>query len=67
MSNSFSNKTNININWQQNNFNDLIAQLGKANAEEIERVLSKREIIEPEPELTPNIINRLKEKIKNQK
>ncbi len=55
------------IEKQQENFNYLLAQLGKADAEEIERVLSKRELVEPEPELTPDIINRLKEKIKNQK
>lgn len=55
------------IEKQQENFKHLLAQLGKADAEEIERVLSKREIVEPEPELTPDIINSLKEKIKNQK
>lgn len=52
---------------QEKNFNNLIAQLEKADEKEIERVLSQREIVQPEPELTPEIINLLKTKIQNQK
>lgn len=55
------------IEKQQNNFNDLLAQLGQADAKEIKKVLSKREVVQPEPELTPEIINSLKSKIQNQK
>lgn len=52
---------------QEKNFNNLIAQLEKADEKEIERVLSQREIVQPEPKLTPEIINLLKTKIQNQK
>lgn len=52
---------------QQNNFDNLLAQLGKTEAKEIEKVLSQREIVQPESELTPDIVNRLKTKINNQK
>jgi uncharacterized membrane protein len=54
------------IEKQQNNFNDLIGQLGQADAKKIQKVLSKREVVQPEPELTPDIINRLKAKIKDE-
>jgi hypothetical protein len=53
------------IEKQQNNFNDLTAQLGQADAKKIKKVLSKREVVQPETELTPYIINRLKAKIKD--
>ena len=52
-----------NIEKQQENFNNLITRLGKANSEEIERVLSQREVVETEPELTSQIVDRLKAKI----
>ncbi|MGK7953401.1 MAG: toxin-antitoxin system HicB family antitoxin [Xenococcaceae cyanobacterium] len=52
---------------QQKNFDDLLAQLGKTGAKETEKVLSQREVVQPEPELTPDIVNRLKTKINNQK
>ncbi|MGL5795641.1 MAG: toxin-antitoxin system HicB family antitoxin [Waterburya sp.] len=52
---------------QKKNFDNLMAQLRTADEKEIERVLSQREVVQPEPELTPEIINRLKTKIKNQK
>jgi uncharacterized protein (DUF1778 family) len=55
------------IEKQQSNFNDLLAQLGKADAKEIQKVLSRREVVQPEPELTSELINRLKSKIQNQK
>ncbi|MFM2313094.1 MAG: hypothetical protein RLZZ04_2370 [Cyanobacteriota bacterium] len=54
------------IAMQQNNFANLLTQLGEADTKEIERVLSQREIVQPEPELTPQIINRLKSKIQKQ-
>ncbi|MEM6613579.1 MAG: toxin-antitoxin system HicB family antitoxin [Cyanobacteria bacterium P01_C01_bin.72] len=52
---------------QQNNFEQLLEKLGNADVEqiEIEKVLSQREIVAPEPALTPDIIKRLKKKIKN--
>lgn len=53
------------IKEQQDNFNNLLERLGEADTKEIEKALSKREIIEPEPELTSEIIDRLKAKIKD--
>ncbi len=52
---------------QHKNFDNLIAQLGKAKEKEIEKILSQREVVQPEPELTPDIVNRLKTRIQNQK
>ena len=57
---------NEDIAKQQENFNKLIAKLGEVNSEEVKQALSKREIVEPEAELTPEIINRLQAKIQNQ-
>jgi hypothetical protein len=48
---------------QQENFNRLRSQLRKADAKEIKKVLSQREIVEPESELTPEIIDRIKANI----
>lgn len=42
-----------------------MAQLRTADEKKIERILSQREFVQPEPELTPEIINRLKTKIQN--
>jgi hypothetical protein len=67
MSNSYSYSFNENIEQQRHSFDNLMAQLRTANEKEIERVLSQREVVQPESELTPEIISRLKTKIKNQK
>lgn len=53
------------IQKQQNNFANLLAQLRKVDIKEITKVLSQREIVEPESELTPEIIERIKAKIKD--
>ena len=55
------------LELQQENFNKLRSQLRQADAKEIEKILSQREIVEPEPELTPEIIDRLKAKIKDKR
>ena len=52
---------------QQRNYNYLIAQLGKADEKEIEKILSQREVVQSEPELTPDLVNLLKKRIQNQK
>ena len=52
---------------QKQNFDRLLAQLEKADPKEIDRVLSQREAIEPESELTSDVIKRLNTKIKAQK
>ena len=45
-----------NVAKQQNRFHNLIVKLGEADLEEIKKVLSKREIVQPEAELTPETI-----------
>ena len=52
---------------QHQNFDNLIAQLGKADEKEIGKILSQREVVPTEPELTTEIVNRLKTRIQNQK
>ena len=52
---------------QQENFDNLLIQLKTADDQEIGNVLAQREIANPEPKLTPDIIDRLKTKIKNKK
>lgn len=49
---------------QQENFDNLLIQLETADPKKIEKVLAQREVVNPEPELTPDIIDRLKTKIK---
>ena len=49
---------------QKSAFEALLSRLGpKATDEEVERYLSEREIVTPEPELEPEAVNRLKERI----
>jgi hypothetical protein len=45
-------------------FQLLIDRLGQASSAEIESVLSAREQVEPEAELSPEIVDRLQEKIR---
>ena len=52
---------------QQENFDNLLAQLRTADNDKIENVLAQREITNPEPELTSNVIDLLKAKIQNKK
>jgi hypothetical protein len=51
------------IEEQQRNFDRLINQLGQANSKEIATILSEREISAPEPELTPEAIAIIRDKI----
>ncbi len=51
---------------QSQQFEDLLVQLGEASPSQIEKTLAKRETIEPEKELTPEIINKFHQLIKNQ-
>ncbi len=48
---------------QQLNFERLLNQLGKAEPEDITKILSARELSEPESELTPDAIAAIKAKI----
>jgi hypothetical protein len=46
-------------------FNTLLQRLGKASENQIKSVLSEREVVQPEAELTPEIIASLQQKISN--
>jgi hypothetical protein len=46
-------------------FNSLLQGLGKASVSQIKSVLAEREVVQPEAELTPEIITSLKQKISN--
>ena len=52
---------------QQQNFENLLAKLGEYDAARIEEVLSQREVVEPESELTSDVVNQLKLRIQKQK
>ena len=65
MQHQYSIKLLTNIKMQRHNFHKLRTQLRKADTKEIEKVLSQREIVEPESELTPGIIALIKAKIKD--
>jgi hypothetical protein len=46
-------------------FQTLLQGLGKASKNQIKSVLAEREVVQPEAELTPEIITSLKQKISN--
>lgn len=51
---------------QEQEFKDLLVQLGKASTTQIEKILSKRESVEPESELTQEIVNQFHKIVQNQ-
>ena len=50
---------------QEQSFQTLLQGLGTASESQIKSVLAEREIVQPEPELTPEIITSLQQKITN--
>ena len=50
---------------QNQEFGDLLAQLGQAIPSSIEETLSKREQVEPESELTPQVVNQFQQLLQN--
>jgi len=52
---------------QRNDFANLLNSLGQASFSEIEKIMQEREVVEPEPGLTPEVVKRLQERIANQK
>jgi hypothetical protein len=50
---------------QNQEFGDLLAQLGQAIPPQIEATLSKREPVEPPSELTPQIVNQFQQLLQN--
>lgn len=48
------------VREQHEEYGDLLAELGRATHTEIEAVLEKREAMEPEPGLTPELMDRVR-------
>ncbi|BAZ79058.1 toxin-antitoxin system HicB family antitoxin [Sphaerospermopsis kisseleviana CS-549] len=53
------------INEQEQSFQTLLQRLGKASEGQIQSVLAEREVVEPEEELSNEIIASLQQKINN--
>jgi hypothetical protein len=56
--------SDANIKQQQQAFQSLLNKLGKASDDEIELALAARELVEPEPELSADVIALLEERIR---
>lgn len=52
------------VKQQQQAFQSLINKLGQASPDELESALATRELVEPEPELSADIVARFQEKIR---
>ena len=52
-------------NQQKQSFKALLQELGEASSTQIERALAEREIVQPEEELSPEIINPIQQQIGN--
>ena len=52
---------------QEANYLALRQQWGKASPQQVEEVLAKREMIEPEPGLRPEVIEKLRQRIEGNK
>jgi predicted HicB family RNase H-like nuclease len=50
------------VNQQQQAFQALRQELGQASSVEVESVLAQREVVRPEPELSPEIIARFQQR-----
>ncbi|WP_414543353.1 hypothetical protein [Nostoc sp. CCY0012] len=50
---------------QQQAFQALLEELGQASPSEVKAVLDKREMVQPEEELTPEIVARFQQRIRN--
>jgi hypothetical protein len=54
-------------NQQYPDFTNLLQKLGKSSPHEIEIILSEREAVQPEPELTPEIIAKFQQRLETSK
>lgn len=54
------------IQQQKTEFEALLQRLGKASSTDIETILAQREVVEPEPELSPEIVKRLQNRMTQQ-
>ncbi|MEE3719885.1 YlcI/YnfO family protein [Tumidithrix elongata RA019] len=53
------------VSQQKQNFNTLLRELGQASSTEVADTLRDRVIVQPESELTPEIVARLQQRIQN--
>ncbi len=51
------------LELQEIGFKSLMEKWGKASSAEVEEIIKKREVVEPEPELSPDVVKKLKNKI----
>jgi carbamate kinase len=56
--------SDVEVKQQQQAFQSLTKKLGQASDDEIESVLATRQLVEPEPELSADVIALLQEKIR---
>lgn len=53
------------VNQQQQDFQALVKNLGQASSTEVKSILDRREVVEPEQELSPDIVARFKQRIRD--
>ena len=53
------------VNQQQQDFQALVKKLGQASSTEVKSILDRREVVEPEAELSPDIIARFQQRIRD--
>ena len=53
------------VNQQQEDFQALLKTLGQASSTEVQSILDRREVVEPETELSPDIIARFQQRIRD--
>lgn len=53
------------VNQQQQDFQALLKNLGQASSTEVKSILDRREVVEPEAELSPDIIARFQQRIRD--
>jgi predicted HicB family RNase H-like nuclease len=56
---------NEEVNQQQQDFQALLKNLGQASSTEVKSILDRREVVEPETELSPDIIARFQQRIRD--
>ncbi len=51
------------VQQQREAFDALLANLGRASPDEVQRALAGRQAVEPEPDLSPQVVARLRQRI----
>lgn len=53
------------VNQQQQAFRALLKELGQVSSTEVKSVLNKREVVQPEEDLSPEIVTRFQQRIRD--